>query len=159
MFQFPALASLPRSDTLVCQCGLSHSEIHGSKVICTSPWLIAAYHVLLRLREPRHPPDALTYFLCRFISSSYFQTLSIHLSKKHWRVFKSYLQSCMSICQRSIVTLNVFQHYGTEVENNGFEPLTFVYQQESQPTKQYTLYICSISSFSYYTDLRSTRKR
>ena len=42
---------------------LSHSEILGSKVICTYPRLIAAYHVLLRLREPRHPPYALSYFL------------------------------------------------------------------------------------------------
>ena len=42
--------------------GLSHSEIPGSKVICTYPGLIAAYHVLHRLREPRHPPDALTFF-------------------------------------------------------------------------------------------------
>ena len=32
------------------QCiGLSHSEISGSKVICTYPKLIAAYHVLHRL--------------------------------------------------------------------------------------------------------------
>ena len=29
--------------------GLTHSEIPGSKVICTSPGLIAAYHVLHRL--------------------------------------------------------------------------------------------------------------
>ena len=43
--------------------GLSHSEIRGSKVICTSPQLVAAYHVLHRLREPRHPPYALSYFL------------------------------------------------------------------------------------------------
>ena len=42
--------------------GLPHSEILGSGVICTSPSLIAAYHVLLRLREPRHPPVALSYF-------------------------------------------------------------------------------------------------
>ena len=42
--------------------GLSHSEILGSMVICTYPRLIAAYHVLHRLREPRHPPDALTFF-------------------------------------------------------------------------------------------------
>ena len=42
--------------------GLPHSEIFGSIVICTSPKLIAAYHVLRRLREPRHPPCALTYF-------------------------------------------------------------------------------------------------
>ncbi len=33
----------------------------GSKVICTYPQLIAAYHVLHRLREPRHPPCALNY--------------------------------------------------------------------------------------------------
>ena len=48
--------------------GLPHSEIFGSRVICTSPKLIAAYHVLLRLREPRHPPVALSYF---FYSYSY----------------------------------------------------------------------------------------
>ena len=42
--------------------GLPHSDIHGSMVICTSPQLFAAYHVLLRLREPRHPPFALAYF-------------------------------------------------------------------------------------------------
>lgn len=30
--------------------------------MCRSPQLFAAYHVLRRLREPRHPPSALTYF-------------------------------------------------------------------------------------------------
>ena len=39
--------------------GLPHSEIHGSKLIRSSPWLIAAYHVLHRLSAPRHPPNAL----------------------------------------------------------------------------------------------------
>lgn len=43
--------------------GLSHSEIFGLMVICTYPKLIAAYHVLHRLHEPRHPPYALIYFL------------------------------------------------------------------------------------------------
>ena len=63
MFQFPAFASLPKVKITGLQpAGLSHSEIHGSDVICTYPWLIAAYHVLHRLREPRHPPDALTFF-------------------------------------------------------------------------------------------------
>ena len=42
--------------------GLPHSDICGSKVICTSPQLFAAYHVLRRLPEPRHPPCALSYF-------------------------------------------------------------------------------------------------
>ena len=39
--------------------GLPHSEIRGSKVVRTSPRLIAAYHVLHRLLAPRHPPDTL----------------------------------------------------------------------------------------------------
>jgi hypothetical protein len=40
--------------------GFPHSEIRGSKVVRTSPRLIAAYHVLHRLSAPRHPPDTLT---------------------------------------------------------------------------------------------------
>ena len=48
--------------------GLPHWEISGSKVICTYPKLIAAYHVLHRLREPRHSPYALTYFLTYIIN-------------------------------------------------------------------------------------------
>ena len=42
--------------------GLSHSEIRASRDICSYTRLIAAYHVLHRLCEPRHPPYALTYF-------------------------------------------------------------------------------------------------
>ncbi len=43
--------------------GLSHSEIRASRDMCSSARLIAAYHVLHRLCEPRHPPCALSYFL------------------------------------------------------------------------------------------------
>ena len=42
--------------------GLPHSEIAGSKPVCSSPALIAAYHVLHRLQKPRHPPFALVTF-------------------------------------------------------------------------------------------------
>ena len=45
--------------TDITLCGFPHSEICGSIVICTSPQLIAACHVLLRLLLPRHPPYAL----------------------------------------------------------------------------------------------------
>ena len=41
-------------------CRFPHSEICGSRVICTSPQLIAAYHVFHRLSVPRHPPCALS---------------------------------------------------------------------------------------------------
>ena len=49
-------------DDSLTAAGLSHSEIRGSEGICPSPRLIAAYHVLHRLREPRHPPCALVTF-------------------------------------------------------------------------------------------------
>ncbi len=60
--------SVPR---VVVPCGtfrlhrnrLPHSDICGSKVVCASPQLFAAYHVLRHLWEPRHPPYALLCFL------------------------------------------------------------------------------------------------
>ena len=77
MFQFPGFALLTLYIQVKSTCfttllnssgeennnevsgGLPHSEIHGSKLILSSPWLIAEYHVLHRLLLPRHPPNAL----------------------------------------------------------------------------------------------------
>ena len=42
-----------------CRTGFPHSDISGSKLICSSPKLFAAYHVLRRLLMPRHSPCAL----------------------------------------------------------------------------------------------------
>ena len=64
MFQFPGFASPTKVVMAVLPtAGLSHSEIAGSRDICSSPALIAAYHVLHRLCEPRHPPSALSCFI------------------------------------------------------------------------------------------------
>ena len=49
----------------VLRTGFPHSDICGSKIICISPQLFAAYHVFLRLLVPRHPPCA----LCSFTSN------------------------------------------------------------------------------------------
>ena len=46
--------------TEVFSAGFPHSDISGSMDICSSPKLIAAYHVFHRLLVPRHPPCALT---------------------------------------------------------------------------------------------------
>ena len=43
----------------VCSTGFPHSDIRGSKLICSSPQLFAACHVLRRLPMPRHSPYAL----------------------------------------------------------------------------------------------------
>ena len=50
--------------TKVCLARFPHSEIHGSMLICSSPWLFAAYHVFHRLSVPRHPPCALFRLTC-----------------------------------------------------------------------------------------------
>ena len=64
MFQFrrfPAYTYLIQCTlTGYCPAGLPHSEIPGSMDICSSPRLIAACHVLLRLLMPRHSPCALS---------------------------------------------------------------------------------------------------
>ena len=46
--------------TVVFTAGFPHSDTSGSRVVCTSPELFAAYHVFLRLPVPRHPPCALS---------------------------------------------------------------------------------------------------
>ena len=40
--------------------GFPHSDIPGSKPVCGSPELFAAYHVLHRHLSPRHSPYALS---------------------------------------------------------------------------------------------------
>ena len=67
MFQFPPFA--PASlVTCLQHAGLPHSDISGSKPVCSSPELNAAYHVLHRLQKPRHPPSALVTFSLLYTS-------------------------------------------------------------------------------------------
>ena len=66
--------------------GFPHSEISGLKVICTSPKLIAACHVLHRLREPRHPP----YALNNFVNIKYIYSLQQYVKELYkWRISDS----------------------------------------------------------------------
>ena len=69
MFQFSALASVHYvfMQRYTLRCGLSHSEIDGSKDVCSSPSLIAACHVLHRHPMPRHPPYTLNILILLFL--------------------------------------------------------------------------------------------
>ena len=72
-------SSLDVTDLL--SAGLPHSDICGSTLFCKSPQLFAAYHVLLSLQEPRHPPYALYYFLLSYrppIVSRYAYLISLN---------------------------------------------------------------------------------
>ena len=74
MFQFrpfPSYTYLIQCTMLeYCSSGFPHSEIHGLADICSSPWLIAACHVLRRLLMPRHSPCALYSLTYRIIADS-----------------------------------------------------------------------------------------
>ena len=63
MFQFPGFPAYAYLIQYMLRDsssrGFPHSEICGSKLICSSPQLIAACHVLRRLPMPRHSPYAL----------------------------------------------------------------------------------------------------
>ena len=69
--------------TEVCSAGFPHSEIAGSMDICSSPTLIAAYHVFLRLLVPRHPP-------CALISLT---KCDFSLNRLAWRYFGRFVVS------------------------------------------------------------------
>ena len=107
MFQFPALAPRLSRGTRLMAGGLSHSGIPGSQAICAYPGLFAAYHALPRLREPRHPPCALDYFLLSLDPQSLFT------SRNHGRICTRGMKPTRTgrghatvllvpICQRSI---------------------------------------------------------
>ena len=108
MFQFrrfPAYAYLIQHTLMeVLSIGFPHSDISGSMLICSSPKLFAAYHVLHRLLMPRHSPCALislTIFLvlrknyaghrsfsisrsnCSFTHNSTKKSVCFALSAKH----------------------------------------------------------------------------
>ena len=80
MFHFTPFCSLPtmNSSGSSLSGGLPHSEIHGSKPVCGSPWLIAANHVLHRLLAPRYSPPALSSLV----------KLSLSLSLSNFIVFE-----------------------------------------------------------------------
>ena len=70
-FSSPGLPHAPHG-TGIAAGGFPHSEIRASTGICPYARLIAAYHVLRRLQEPRHPSCALFSFPCFFHSLTLF---------------------------------------------------------------------------------------
>ena len=88
--------------------GLPHSEIPGSKVVCTSPRLIAAYHVLHRLSVPRHPPYALIS-----LTKTGFQQITIVLCKESILQFGKFVYTQFIFnCQRAVGKTSVKHNSG-----------------------------------------------
>ena len=75
--------------TEVFSAGFPHSDISGSKDICSSPKLFAAYHVFHRLLVPRHPPCALISLTKRFSFAGADYSSQMHsVASLVWVVYK-----------------------------------------------------------------------
>ena len=125
MFQFRAFPSyayfIQRTIPEYCSGGFPHSEISGSTDICSSPKLIAACHVLLRLLMPRHSP-------CALISLTIFLVL-----RKNYAGHRSFSIS-RSNCS--------FTHNSTK------KSVCFAFQRSTLCCLAYYLIILSIVQFS-----------
>ena len=75
------------------QRGFPHSEIPGSKLICSSPGLIAAYRVLHRLLAPRHSPYALSSLTIR----------NSNLRRRTWNLEPGTRNDCVSFMHTACV--------------------------------------------------------
>ena len=104
-----------------------HSEISGSKDICSSPKLIAAYHVFHRLLVPRHPPCALSSLtnfyhphsvagvgLGFFVFTKFGSLLNLVFSR----------MSCI-FCVKDIVSFSVCNFQGTSFPASRFPDYLF----------------------------------
>ena len=100
----------------VFSCGFPHSDIHGSKDICSSPWLFAAYHVFHRLLVPRHPPCALLRLtLLPVIYSVSDRRLSRFHACVCWFFWIGLFLGCLDILGLSFLQMIVFSSILYEV--------------------------------------------
>ena len=81
MFQFPSFASHAYVFSMrypdITRDGLPHSDSSGSQPVSGSPKLFAAFHVLLRLPVPRHPPSALNSLTIKTLALLQFTLYSL----------------------------------------------------------------------------------
>src|ERR1700684_171341 len=68
-------------------------------LVCSSPQLIAAYHVLLRLLEPRHPPCAL---IC-FKTIQIFKSLTSLKVTRYYNFFSQYVKELFLVSKDSLM--------------------------------------------------------
>ena len=107
MFQFRRFPSytyfIQCRMTEYCSAGFPHSVIHGSTLMCSSPWLIAACHDLLRLLMPRHSPCALSSLTYRIVPISKLVLINLE-SCRLTEVFT--LQNCCVTLNSSTLSFN-----------------------------------------------------
>ena len=120
MFQFRRFPSHTYLIQYGIPCGgFPHSEISGSQLICSSPKLIAAYHVLHRLLMPRHSPCALISLTFRnlLLLISFSQLIDSPIGSLYSWIMQAHVS-------RSFLAKNcIFTHLSFEIETEKKFPL------------------------------------
>ena len=125
----------------IATAGLPHSEIYGSMDICSSPQLFAAYHVLLRLQEPRHPSCALFSFPFTFRLFSH--TASVYSMRVNFQAAAPYRHCARFGCLDLLFT-RVYPAYDSSAPYGASASLT-----------GFRASIMSMSSLSYRSPWQS----
>ena len=68
-------------------------------LVCSSPQLIAAYHVLHRLSEPRHPPYALNCFKKIKIFAQVSKYLHLDKITRYYNLYSQYVKELGAMCE------------------------------------------------------------
>ena len=89
---------------------LPHSEISGSSLMCSSPKLIAACHVLLRLLEPRHSLCALISLILLLIFYPVSQDLRLRHLQSSFAVFPKIKSDCFLRSSRDQEIVSFFYY-------------------------------------------------
>ena len=100
MFQFPGFPSYTYVFSIwymvLLHGGFPIRKSTDIMLICSSPWLIAACHVLLRLLMPRHSP-------CALISLNFFKTVNCFSCSLKNRL--SFANNCYGCCYYCFATV------------------------------------------------------
>jgi hypothetical protein len=114
--------------------GLPHSDIHGSRPACGSPWLFAACYVLPRLPAPRHPPCALTA-----LDQSPLSSTPVHL------IYFAY----SALADRNDCPQAVAQLPTPNLSKSGWRPLLFATRAELRSLPEHHHSVNCLSHFNF----------
>ena len=147
--------------TEVCSAGFPHSDICGSKDICSSPQLFAAYHVFHRLSVPRHPPCALISLIIKaiFSLSYYFRNEYIFdLNRRYCFLFVSMSFNIFTGCLFYLIRKhcsNIFLLYAVFKVQRITIPLSF-WLFPVITYKKFFLYLMAGNIFILFNNLAPT---
>ena len=118
--------------TLPCG-GFPHSEISGSMLICSSPKLIAAYHVLHRLLMPRHSPCAL---LCLTFVGGSLRFLGSNLKSWSNKIGSLTFELCRLIWKTLLSIQRIVNYPNLLVDSTTLSSFTVAFSSYSLSTAQ-----------------------